>query len=95
MTAQAHTADLLTALEEIAALETEPFAGGLDMEAIKACEECQRYAGHPVQHGICNTHRRPIWDREAHDSHEEKALGYRAKAIARAAIAKATGEAGT
>lgn len=74
------------ALTEIAALEPKSFDGGLDMEAIKACDECLRYAGHPVQQGICNTHRQPIWNREAHDGHEEKALGYRAKSMARAAL---------
>jgi hypothetical protein len=75
------------ALEEIAAIEPKPFEGGLDAAAIRACEECKRYEGHPVQLGICDTHRRPIWEREKHDSHEEKALGYRAKSISRDALA--------
>lgn len=81
-------------IKEIAAIEPKPFDGGLDMEAIRACEECRRYEGHPVQHGICNTHRRPIWDREKHDSREEKALGYRAKSIARTFLSSKEAERG-
>lgn len=84
--AEARADRLAKALGEIAGIEPKPFDGGLDMAAIRACEECQRYEGHPVQHGICNTHRRPIWDREKHDSHEEKVLGYRAKNIAAEAL---------
>ncbi|GAA0768621.1 hypothetical protein [Brevundimonas olei] len=86
--AERKLAEAVATLKEIAAIEPEPFDGGLDMEAIRACEECRRYEGHPVQHGICNTHRRPIWDREKHESHEEKALGYRAKSIARTFLSK-------
>ena len=79
---------LRAALKEISEIEPKPFDGGLDLEAIRACEECQRYAGHPVQQGICNTHRRPIWDREKHETHEERVLGYRAKRIAREALSQ-------
>lgn len=86
--AERKLAEAVEAMEEIAAIEPKPFEGGLDMEAIRACEECRRYEGHPVQHGICNTHRRPIWDREKHEGHEEKALGYRAKSIARTFLSK-------
>lgn len=84
--AEARADRLAKALEEIAAIEAKPFEGGLDMEAIRSCDECRRYEGHPVQHGICNTHMRPIWDREKHDAHEKATLGYRAKSIARAAL---------
>ncbi|WP_286948981.1 MULTISPECIES: hypothetical protein [Brevundimonas] len=86
--AERKLAEAVEAMEEIAAIEPKPFEGGLDMESIRACEECRRYEGHPVQHGICNTHRRPIWDREKHEGHEEKALGYRAKSIARTFLSK-------
>ncbi|GAA0765841.1 hypothetical protein [Brevundimonas olei] len=86
--AERKLAEAVEVLSEIAAIEPEPFEGGLDMEAIRACEECRRYEGHPVQHGICNTHRRPIWDREKHESREEKILGYRAKSIARTFLSK-------
>lgn len=53
---------------------------------IAACPECQRYAGHPVQLGICDAHRKPIYAQEAHDAHETKILGYRAISLARAAL---------
>jgi hypothetical protein len=86
--AERNLAEAVGALEEIAAIEPKPFDSGLDMEAIRGCEECRRYEGYPVQRGICNTHRRPIWDREKHESREEKALGYRAKSIARTFLSK-------
>lgn len=76
------------ALETISTLEPEPFEGGLDMDAIKACDECQRYAGHPVQQGICNIHRQPLWARERHESHAEKAMGWKARSIARRALSE-------
>lgn len=77
------------ALAKIVELEPRPSAHALDWPAIDACEDCQRYKDHPIQRGICNTHRRPIWDREKHEIHEEKALGYRAKGIARDALSEA------
>ena len=80
----------LKALEEIRDLEPREKPLPADhWDQIRACPECQRHADHPVQRGICNDHRRPMWDREAHSDREERALGYRAKAIARTAIAKA------
>jgi hypothetical protein len=87
-TLEAEITRLQRALEAIVALEERPFEGmPADWsEQIDGCEDCQRYAGHPIQQGICDTHRRPLWDREAHQSHEEKALGSRAKIIARAAL---------
>jgi hypothetical protein len=57
-------------------------------EQIAACPDCQRYKDHPIQRGICDTHRRPIYATEAHSAHETRILGYRAKDIARAAITK-------
>lgn len=60
-------------------------------EQIAACSECQGWAkNHPIQRGICDTHRRPLWDREKHDAFEEQAIGPRAQIIARAALAKAS-----
>ena len=56
-------------------------------DQIAACPECLRYKGHPIQNGICDEHRRPIYAQEEHDRHETKVLGYRAQAIARAALA--------
>ncbi len=86
--AERKLAEAVATLKEIAEIEPQPFDGGLDVAAIRTCDECQRYAGHPVQRGICNTHRRPIWDREKHESREEKSLGYRAKSIARTFLSK-------
>jgi hypothetical protein len=79
---------LVAALERIRDLKPRPYdKHPADWsEQIDACEECQRYSGHPIQQGICNTHRRPLWDREAHDKHEKRALGSRAALIAREAL---------
>ena len=55
-------------------------------EQIAACQECQRYKNHPIQRGICDEHRRPIYAQEDHDRHETKILGYRAMVIAREAL---------
>ncbi len=88
---RAETAEALAdryekALTEVRDLEPVPFEGGLDWAAIGACEDCQNYKDHPLMRGICNTHRRPLHDRESHDSREEKRLGWRAKCIARQAL---------
>lgn len=86
------------ALTEVRDLEPVPFEGGLDWAAIGACEDCQNYKDHPLMRGICNTHRRPLHDRESHDSREEKRLGWRAKCIARQALSSqgvVKGELGT
>lgn len=78
---------LREALERIQDLEPEPYVMPADWGAqIEACSECQRYKNHPIQQGICDTHRRPLWDRQVHDSDETKRLGYRAKSLARAAL---------
>lgn len=79
---------LQAALTAIRDLKPRPFAGiPADWnEQVAACEECQRYKGHPIQNGICDTHRQPLWARERHGRHEEAAIGYRAKDIAREAL---------
>lgn len=56
-------------------------------DQIAACPQCQRYKGHPIQNGICDDHRKPIYAQENHDRHETKILGYRARDIARDALA--------
>jgi len=53
---------------------------------IDACPECQRYKDHPIQRGICDTHRKPIYAQEDHDRHETQILGYRAQSIAKEAL---------
>lgn len=82
----------LAALSEIANLKAREFTKfPADWrEQIKACPECQSYKNHPVQQGICDEHRRPLWARKAHDEHEQSILGIRAAEIARVAIRKAT-----
>lgn len=77
-------------LARIRDLEPEPFNGEPDdwSEQIAACPECQRYRDHPIQNGICDTHRQPIWARERHAEREEKRVGWRAKVIARDLLAK-------
>ena len=84
--------DLLAALIEIRDLAPRPFEGfPADWrEQIAACAECQSYKGHPIQGGICDTHRQPLWARESHEKAERAALGARASIIARDAIAKAS-----
>ena len=57
-------------------------------EQIAACSECQRYKDHPIQSGICDDHRKPIYAQEDHDRHETTILGYRAKDIARASLSE-------
>lgn len=83
---EAESAALTKALTEVRDLEPVPFERGLDWTAIAACEDCQNYKEHPLMRGICNTHRRPLYDRESHDGREEKRLGWRAKCIAREAL---------
>lgn len=76
------------ALEEIRDLEPATFnAYPADWkEQIDACEKCQDYKNHPIMRGICDTHRQPMNDRESHDAHQVRILGYRAKGIARDAL---------
>lgn len=76
-----------TALYAITKLEPTSFVFPADwQQQIDNCPDCRRYKGHPIQQGICNVHRQPIWSRERHDNHEQRALIYRAKEIARAAL---------
>lgn len=84
---------LLAALKEIADISERPFDDfPADWsEQIKSCAECQKYASHPIQRGICNDHRQPLYRREKHDEYERSILGIRAKSIASAAIAKCEG----
>jgi hypothetical protein len=90
---QREKADLREALTQIEALKPEPFVFPPDWhEQIEACPECQSYRGHPIQQGICNTHRQPIYARERHDSFEEKAIGPRARSIARSTLSRIAGE---
>lgn len=81
-------ARLTRALNEIVALDVAPFEMPSDWrEQIDACSECQGWAKHhPIQRGICDTHRRPLWAREKHEENEVRAIGGRARNIARSAL---------
>lgn len=74
---------LRVALRQITELQPEPFAFPADWcEQVEACAECKRYRDHPIQQGICDTHRMPLYQRAAHDEDEKVRLGYRAKRVA-------------
>ena len=79
---------LMEGLGEIVDLKESEYEMPSDWHAqIESCSECQGWAkNHPIQRGICNTHRRPLWARERHDEAETRALGSRAKDIARTAL---------
>ena len=81
--------EMREALEQVRDLEPREFHGIPDDwdEQIEACEVCQSYKGHPIQQGICDTHRQPLYRRRSFDEHERAAIGYRAKLIAREALA--------
>lgn len=85
---------LVKALEEIRDLQPQAFnAYPADWnEQIAACDDCQRYKDHPLMRGICDTHRKPMYDRESHDAHQVRALGYHAKSMARDALDAAAKE---
>ena len=84
---RARVEELEAGVRQIIDLGPKPFEFPSDWhEQIEACAECDRYKGHPIQRGICDDHRRPIWNREKHDKHEEAAIGYRAKTVARSLL---------
>lgn len=78
------------ALEKIRNLEPVPFPWPPEgwKEEREACAECKlkRWEGHPIQGGICDRHRKPFYARERHEEDEVRAIGVRAKDIAREAI---------
>jgi chromosome segregation ATPase len=75
------------ALREIESLAPSEYVFPADWgEQIKACPECLRYKDHPIQQGICDLHRRPLYARESHDAFEAQAIGPRAQRIARDAL---------
>lgn len=86
---RAEKAAMVEALEAITMLQPRPFDNFPEdwRDQIDACPECTRYKNHPIQRGICDEHRRPLYDRDAHDEHETRALGYRMRSIAQAALA--------
>ena len=89
-TLRARGAEMRAALTEIANITERKKSCFPDAwrEQIAACAECQRYKHHPIQQGICDDHRKPIYSQQDHDAHETKILGYRAQSIARAALAQ-------
>lgn len=77
------------ALRAIAELEPRPIEDPFPpdwQEQVKNCPECQRYKDHPIQLGICNAHRQPIWERERRDKSARSYLPLDMRDIARAAL---------
>lgn len=76
------------ALTRIRDLKPTPFPWPPEgwAEARASCSECKRYEGHPIQNGICDTHRQPFYDLQRHGEFEAKALGARASLLARDAL---------
>lgn len=92
---QADLAEALEALEAIRDMGARPYDGPeFDRLAVAECEDCQRYAGHPIQRGICDLHRKPLYARADHSKFEERSLGYRCQSLARDFLAKHDKEAG-
>lgn len=87
--AEGHVQPVVIALQAIAELQPRPFEDFPTdwSEQVERCSECQRYKDHPIQQGICDKHRKPLWAREAHLEHEKKALGIRMRQIAKDALA--------
>lgn len=82
-----HEAVLIAALERIRDLKPEPYVWPEGWAAEQAtCAECKRWESHPIQRGICDTHRKPFYERERHDEFEAKAIGIRAILIADEAL---------
>jgi hypothetical protein len=87
--AAAEIVGLREALREIKDLRERPF---LDFpedwrSQIEGCLECQRYSDHPIQQGICDQHRKPLYAQRDHEKHETSILGYRMRTIASDALA--------
>lgn len=81
--------ELLEALREISEMKPELFEFPEDWhDQIEACKECQRYKDHPIQQGICDDHRRPLWDRKDHERSERLALGARMREVASRALSE-------
>src|SRR5690606_24719459 len=79
---------LVAALRAIVDMEPEPFDFPADWgQQVAACEECKRWKDHPIQQGICDTHRQPLWDRDAHVKSEQLRLHDRMRSVAREALA--------
>lgn len=91
VTAELRLAIAVRALEEIDALDIPSFDGFPPdwREQIETCPECQGWAKHhPIQQGICDEHRRPLWARERHEKQERAAIGPRAQVIAHTILAQ-------
>lgn len=82
-------ADMRGALEKIESMQPVAFSFPADWSAqIAGCSECQRYKKHPIQQGICDTHRKPLYERERHEQHERETMRFRMKDVAREALAR-------
>jgi hypothetical protein len=87
----AENARLREALESI--IEMHPmdefqFPGDWSAQ-IASCPECQGWAkNHPIQQGICDEHRKPLYEKEKYEKNQRLALPYRMKDMAAAALGK-------
>lgn len=78
---------LVAALRAIVDMEPDPFDFPADWsQQVAACEECKRWKNHPIQQGICDTHRQPLRDRDAHYKEEQLRLHDRMRSVAREAL---------
>jgi hypothetical protein len=85
----AENARLREALEKIIGMQPmDEFQFPGDWSAqIASCPECQGWAkNHPIQQGICDEHRKPLYEKEKYEKNQRLALPYRMKAIAAAAL---------
>lgn len=85
-------AKLVEALEAIASMQPKPIDDPFPADwsaQIAACPECQSYKNHPIQNGICNLHRKPIWERERREKQAEGQVKYHMRDTALEALALA------
>lgn len=75
------------ALKRIDETTCRPFPFPEDwLETVRACPDCKRFASHPVMHGVCNEHHRPLHAREEHDREERRLLYLRRLEVAQEAL---------
>lgn len=89
---RSRVSELEGALKKIINYEPEKVTGVIPddwSEQIKNCPECQRYKGHPIQNGICDTHRKPLYERDRQEEHLYRTQHIQMVYIARAALRRA------
>ena len=87
--AQAENERLRGSLGEIIRLEAEDHKLPADwIQQIDACPECRRFKDHPIQQGVCDQHKKHIYERDRNNKHSQSTLIYEAKDLARQALTK-------